>query len=142
MRLFRISLAASVVLALAGCGTTGPFGLRRESLPTSVQVKEFVRRNWAVHEADPQLGYARRFANAAGRRGERPALVEVGQVTCGYSVGLPRCWFDVSATFEGGETSRQELRADFLVLPDGSLEEPEYIVLIEATGPGTVVRWR
>lgn len=123
-------LIVAATLALTACGTTGPFGLTREPLPTSTQLRTFVETNWTTPQDKVWGPFASRFGFARGRPEETATFVDVRNAVCGYVSGRPSCWFDIVAAFPGEPSSRARIETAF-VWEGARLAEPiDEVVLV------------
>lgn len=117
MKLFFTPL---IVFAFASCATAEPVYPPRR-LPTTDEVAAFIRVNW---ESD----YSKRFSRSAKRQPEKPVLVNVTNVECGYYVGYPECAYEIEAQFKDGVVQKLRMNETLDWNETGQLES--VIVLV------------
>lgn len=89
----RFRSIMALIPALAGCATLRAFEDTQPApaLPTAEEVSRYVTSHW------PDL--SKTFARFANRPGQTAELIEVSEVSCGYTYTTPECSYQVAGRF-------------------------------------------
>lgn len=83
----------ALIPALAGCATPrSPVDTQpATALPTADEVSRFVTLHW--------IDLSKTFARFSDRPGRTAELIEVSEVSCGYTYATPECSYQVAGRF-------------------------------------------